>query len=241
MTSSDPAPEPLAIGLRARKKAQTRRAISDAATRLFMERGFDDVTLAEVAEAADVSIKTIFNHFGSKEELFLDREAELHEGVLGAVSGRPPGRTVTEALAELLAGHRLPVPGEDWSTLRDPERYELFRRFLMTWSRSPALRGRSLLWHQRLEGDLARLVARESGRPADDDAVRAMAAMLTAAALLRHATLASSVLEGLPAAEVERRVRAVVAEAFGRVAAAFPDLDVRAGPGREGGARRRPD
>jgi AcrR family transcriptional regulator len=234
MTSPEPIPEPLVVGLRERKKAQTRRAISDAATRLFVERGFDDVTLAEVAEAADVSIKTIFNHFGSKEELFLDREAELQDGVLSAVSGRPAGRTVTEALAELLGGHRLPVPGEDWSTLRDPERYELFRRFLETWSASPALRGRSLLWHQRLQGDLARLVARESGRPADDDAVRAMAAMLTAAALLRHATLASSVLEGLPAAEVERRVRAVVTEAFGRVAAAFPDLDLRAGPGREG-------
>src|SRR5512145_2255383 len=88
----------LAVGLRERKKAQTRRAISDAATRLFMEHGFDEVTLAEVGEAAGVSIKTIFNYFGSKEELFFDREGELRDAIVGAVAGRAPGRTITEAL-----------------------------------------------------------------------------------------------------------------------------------------------
>ena len=81
----------MAPGRRERKKAATREAISDVATQLFLARGFDQVTVAEVAEAADVSIKTVFNHFGSKEDLFLDREAEVRQGIVDAVAGRPPG------------------------------------------------------------------------------------------------------------------------------------------------------
>ena len=72
--SDGPAAQP---GLRERKRLRTRREISDVATRLFVERGFERVTLAEIAEAADVSVKTIFNHFGSKEELFFDRVDEV--------------------------------------------------------------------------------------------------------------------------------------------------------------------
>jgi hypothetical protein len=90
-----PFPEP--PGLRERKKARTRQAISDVATRLFVERGFDAVTVADVAEAADVSVKTVFNHFGSKEELFLDREPAVHATIVAAVTDRPPGRSTGRA------------------------------------------------------------------------------------------------------------------------------------------------
>ena len=58
-------------GLRERKKLATRRAISDIATGLFMERGFDNVTVAEVAEVANVAKMTVFNYFPRKEDLFL--------------------------------------------------------------------------------------------------------------------------------------------------------------------------
>ncbi len=63
----------MAEGLRERKKRQTRQHISDVATGLFLERGFDAVTIAEVAEAADVSVNTVYNYFPAKEDLFLDR------------------------------------------------------------------------------------------------------------------------------------------------------------------------
>ena len=90
-------PVPAPAGRRERKKALTRQAISDIATEMFMERGFEAVTVAEIAEAADVSVKTVFNHFGSKEELFLDREAEIFAAITGAIAHRPEGRSVTEA------------------------------------------------------------------------------------------------------------------------------------------------
>lgn len=212
-------------GLRERKKAQTRQTISDVATRLFMERGFDAVTLAEVADAAGVSVKTIFNYFGSKEDLYLDRDAELRAHLLSAVVDRPPGVTITEALGDLLAEHRIP-DGCGWDSLYDPGARAGFRRFLEVWHESPALQARLLVWGRRLQDDLREALAAETGRPAGDEAIRAMAAMLAAAVQLRHATLAEWVLAGHPPEDVERGVRAVAREAVGRVARAFPDLDV---------------
>jgi AcrR family transcriptional regulator len=127
-------------GLRDRKKRLLRLAISDVATRLFAERGFEAVTLAEIAQAADVSVKTILNHFGSKEELFFDRAGEVEASVLGAITGRPPGTTVLQALRALLADNRVPFTGEGWGEVGGPARAEGFRRFLETQERSPALR-----------------------------------------------------------------------------------------------------
>src|SRR3954447_1557262 len=81
------------VGLRATKKARTRQTISDAATALFMERGFEEVTVAEIAEAADVSIKTVFNYFATKEDLYFDRAEELIENPPRTTPARPPGAT----------------------------------------------------------------------------------------------------------------------------------------------------
>jgi AcrR family transcriptional regulator len=203
-----------------------RRAISDVATRLFLERGFDEVTVAEVAQAADVSIKTIFNHFGSKEELFLDREAELRETLVQAIAQRPPGRSITEALLGLLSDNRL--PGEQgWGAPRDAGHLVQLRRFFAIWKASTSLQGRHLLWNERLHEELCATLARELATPEPDARIQAMAAMLVAAIHLRHRTFVAAVLADARLDEVERRVRRAAAEAFGRVAAAFPDLDVR--------------
>jgi len=222
--AASPPPAPPAAGLRARKKALTRQAISDIATRMFMERGFEAVTLAEIAEAADVSVKTIFNHFGSKEELFLDREAEIFAAITGSIADRPGGTSITEALGAQLADHRIPAGG-GWDGLRDPDVYALFRRFLRTWHESPSLQARHRLSNERLADALRATLAREVGLPEDDNRVRVMAAMLLGVIGLRYETAAAAVLAEVPADEVERRVRAVVAEGMAGVARAFPDLD----------------
>lgn len=87
-----------ALGRRERKKAATRASILDAATALFLERGFDAVTVREIADSADVSPKTVFTHFPHKEALVFSDEDERHERLAAAVSGRSPGTTISDAL-----------------------------------------------------------------------------------------------------------------------------------------------
>ena len=83
-------------GLRERKKRAAREAIATTARRLFAERGFDAVTVAEVAAAADVSEKTVFNHFPTKEDLaFAGREEGIAQFVT-AIAERPPGSPVLD-------------------------------------------------------------------------------------------------------------------------------------------------
>ena len=92
-------------GFRGRKKLATRRALSDMATRLFIERGFDNVTVAEIAEAANVAKMTVFNYFPRKEDLFFDREDEGREMLRDALAQRSSHEPITAAVQNLV--HRL--------------------------------------------------------------------------------------------------------------------------------------
>jgi AcrR family transcriptional regulator len=83
-------------GLRERKKRQTRAAITDAALRLFAAHGFDAVTVADVARAADVSEKTVFNYFPAKEDLVLHRGEERRAALIEAIRTRAPGVSIVE-------------------------------------------------------------------------------------------------------------------------------------------------
>lgn len=90
---------------RSRRRLATRQAISDAATRLFVERGFDQVTVDEIADAADVGRMTVFNHFPRKEDMFFDRDEEGREMLREALRQRDP-RVAPIETYRLLA-HRL--------------------------------------------------------------------------------------------------------------------------------------
>ena len=91
--------------LRSRKRLATREGISNAATRLFLERGFDKVTVDEIAAAADVGRMTVFNHFPRKEDMFFDRDEEVREVLRDALRQRDPRISPIEALR--LLAHRL--------------------------------------------------------------------------------------------------------------------------------------
>lgn len=214
---------PTATGLRAFKKARTREAISDVATRLFMERGYEAVTMAEIAAAAEVSVKTIFNHFNSKEELYFDRIEDVFGALVAAVLERPEGSTAVEALRRVLADRRVPFDPAGWKALRDPDGYEFFRSFVATEHGAPALRARRLVVAQEWVERLATVLAADRGVKQAQLRDLTLAAMVIAAMGLRERALSTAVLERASARSVERRVRAVVDEAFDRIAAAFPD------------------
>lgn len=89
------------LGLRERKKRRTRRALIEAAIRLFDAKGYEHTTVAEIAAAADVSVRTFFTYFVSKEDvLFLQREGREEE-LIEAVAARRPGEPVSAALLRL--------------------------------------------------------------------------------------------------------------------------------------------
>jgi AcrR family transcriptional regulator len=216
---------PDAEGLRERKKRRTREEISGVATRLFFEHGFEQVTLAQIAAAAEVSVKTIFNHFGSKEDLYFDRAGELQAALVETIVDRPAGTTVLGALRALLRDNRVPLRGEGWSGLEDDAAYAGFRAFLATQDRSPALRARRLTLGEELAAQLAPVLGAELRSDPDGPAVQALVAMLLAVMHLRDRVLRGAVAAGAPPAELRRRVTAVVDEAFDRLCAAFGDLD----------------
>ncbi|WP_437587033.1 TetR/AcrR family transcriptional regulator [Sorangium sp. So ce1000] len=158
-------------GLRERKKQQTRLAISQVATRMFIERGFDEVTVAEVAEAAQVSVNTVFNYFAAKEELFFDQAEEVEDAPSRVVRERRAGESAVDALhrrfQEMLKDKRWP--------LSDATR---LKPFLATIEASPALKARGRLILERTEQRLAQTLIEETGAPPDDPTARAVAAMV---------------------------------------------------------------
>ncbi|MGZ0153351.1 TetR/AcrR family transcriptional regulator [Kribbella sp. WER1] len=130
------------LGRRERKKAEVRARISDVATGLFLERGFDEVSVSEVAEAADVARPTVFAHFPRKEDLLFDRYPEAEALVVAAINNRPAGTSAVAALSELLIS--LSDQGHPLSTIR-----ARYRRFweVVAESRPLQARARELLQH----------------------------------------------------------------------------------------------
>jgi AcrR family transcriptional regulator len=158
---------PPRLGLRERKKQQTRDTIARVALELFAERGYDDTTLAEIAEAADVSPRTIFAYFDSKEEiLFCEEPAQLAE-LKHALAQRPEGSTTIDELRELLSS--IPPPDE-LAVLRK----RIFRS-------SPALILKMRACIAEFEPVLAESFAKDLGSDPDDIRAVLIAASATAA------------------------------------------------------------
>jgi AcrR family transcriptional regulator len=95
-------PPAVVEGLRDRKKRELRQRISDVATAMFVERGFDNVRVAEIAAAVDVSEKTVFNYFPTKESLVFDREELQTARMVEAVRDPTPGRSLVQSIVEMI-------------------------------------------------------------------------------------------------------------------------------------------
>jgi AcrR family transcriptional regulator len=160
-------------GLRERKKRATRQAISDLATRLFIERGFDNVTVAEIAEAANVAKMTVFNYFPRKEDLFFDREGEGRDMIRDALAQRSPNESPTVAMQNLV--HRL---------MKQKHPFTKFTagtaRFWHTVMRSQALSARVRELGDEFIRDCAKMLADSVGRTHPDPEAHLFASLLMA-------------------------------------------------------------
>lgn len=146
---STPSPPGAQEGLRSRKRRETRARISSAALALFLEKGFEATTVDEIAAAADVSKRSFFDYFPSKEEVIAAWQDEFGQALSDAVAARPAGermtRTVEEALITTIIAHITPRSMAIAQLIRD----------------TPALRAREQVKYVRLEQRLSEaLVAR---------------------------------------------------------------------------------
>jgi AcrR family transcriptional regulator len=157
------------LGLRERKKLMTRGAILDAAQSMFAERGFDHVTVAEIADAVNISPKTVFVYFSAKEDLVFDGEAEMRDRIVARIRGRAPGETPLDAmgglLRELLASY-------------DPPAVTGLDRLRRTVGDSAVLKARMRLMWEHFEEAVAAVLAEEVGEDPHAPRPRVAAAQL---------------------------------------------------------------
>ena len=163
----------MATDRRSRKRMATRQAISDIATRLFVERGFDNVTIDEIAEAADVGRMTVFNHFPRKEDMFFDRDEEGREVLRATLRDREPGVSPIEALR--LLAYRA-VEG-------DPPYVNFFpgsKSFVEAVKKSATLTARARAIRDELTNVMTSAFAESVGRQPDDPDANLAANLLLA-------------------------------------------------------------
>ncbi|WP_017573795.1 TetR/AcrR family transcriptional regulator [Nocardiopsis halotolerans] len=202
------------MGLRERKKQATRRALQDAAVRLTLERGLENVTVEEIAAEADVSTRTFFNYFATKEDALLgDLPKHPDEEVLRRfVEGGPTGDFVDDLITVLIT---FLVSTDDLATQRADMRA---RKELM--EREPQLVPRMLARFHDVEMKLAAVVAERTGAPPEDE--RSLLVAAAAMAVMRHMIKRLRFSEGEETADVRASIRAAfrqLGEAYGPFAA----------------------
>ncbi|MEV4440024.1 TetR family transcriptional regulator [Streptomyces sp. NPDC049577] len=167
--AAEPEPGPR-LGLRERKKIQTRQAIRRAAYRLFAEHGYDATPVDRIAEAADVSPSTVFRYFPTKEDIVLTDEYDPL--VAAAILARPADEPPVEAIRQGLLTAMRQILDTDLDEFR--QRMRLVREV-------PALRGRSAEGMAQSAEPLCRVLAERAGRPAADLEMRVATAAILGA------------------------------------------------------------
>lgn len=180
-------------GLRARKKQQTREQISDRATELFLARGFDRVTIAEVAAAADVAKMTVTNYFPRKEDLALDLGEIYIDQLAAIVRERAPGQS---ALAALRHAYLTAVAAQSQLIGFSGEP---FARMIAD---SPALTARVREFHDDRQVALATALATETGAGPGDITPRVAAAQLASVQRVLFDEITRRTLDGESATEI---------------------------------------
>lgn len=160
-----------ALGLRETKKRRTRQALIDAAMRLYREKGFEGVTVAEIARVAEVAPRTFFGYFETKEDVFLGRGDDRLEQVVRAIRERDRREPILSAVRPSLIQDREPKMAESGG--RAPGLSDLLRH--------PSITSRLRERWNRWEDLLAEAIAEDVGTSLDDPQPQVVAAAITAA------------------------------------------------------------
>ena len=152
-------------GLRERKRRLTRHLIADAATAMFASRGFDTVKVSEIADRANVSMKTLYNYFPTKESMVLDDADELIAGLAAALRDRQAGTSITDAFVGALEAN---LSGFD--LLDDELAAHVATTFAAMVKQTPALHAHWLEIQDRLARVAAEQLALQAGTEPTDPA-----------------------------------------------------------------------
>src|SRR5262245_35250081 len=144
------------MGLRERKKKQTRELLVDVARKLFSERGFENVSVAEIARVADVSQATVYNYFPTKEDLVYHRLETFESELLQAVRDRRSGEAVLDAFARFVLEPR------GFFVVQDEQRADELIAVTRMIAASPTLVAREEQLFARFTASLAREIAAET-------------------------------------------------------------------------------
>ncbi|MBL1095652.1 TetR/AcrR family transcriptional regulator [Streptomyces coffeae] len=188
----------MAEGLRERKKRQTRQYISDVATGLFLERGFEAVTIAEIAEAADVSVNTVYNYFPAKEDLFFDREEEMVDRLPRWIAERAVGESAAVAVLREL---RTAIEGGDYDPLNPG-----FTRFMAVIQESHALTLRLMAMHERTCHAIGATLREETGADPEDPEPMLVASQLAWVNSVIFNSVQRLIAAGGDSADITRKV-----------------------------------
>ncbi|MEV4146622.1 TetR family transcriptional regulator [Amycolatopsis sp. NPDC049691] len=201
-----------AKGLRERKKHETRIALSWAAIRLTVERGYDNVRIEDIAAEAGVSTRTFSNYFGSKGEAIVARHHDRARAIAEALRQRPESEPIWTAVTEAaLAGFAL---GEPVTEGRPPEQSWVEGLRLMV--AEPALQGEFQKAGAAAETEIALVVAERTGTDAAKDVYPRLVAGVVGAAL-------NTVTQQWLLADRPQSMEELLRDVFGRLAAGLPE------------------
>jgi AcrR family transcriptional regulator len=216
----------VSTGLRERRKQETRRAISDVATGMFAARGFDDVTISQVADAAGVAKMTVTNYFPRKEDLVFDRAETVIRSLADVITARAPGESLLAAIRRDYAER---VARADVTLgLSSPA-------FVRMISSSPVLAGRGLDLQDQRERALGDAIAAETG--VDEPQQRLVAAVLSSVHRVLYAEASGRSLAGQPRDEICAALAEAATRAFDLLEPSVGNYLVRPQTGGSASAR----
>jgi AcrR family transcriptional regulator len=214
------------LGLRERKKQRTRRHIADTARRLFAERGFEQVTVAEVAREAEVAQATVFNYFPTKEDLFYSRLEAFEDELMRAIGERKPGESVLAGFAAFLLaqGGVLAMDGPGG----DAEATEQIRTVSRVITESPALLARERQVFDRYAETLAAFIAEDTGAEPGDVVSRVVANAIMGLHRALIDYVRTQAADGVSARRIRTGVRAEAERGIAQLEHGLGDFGVRA-------------